>query len=75
MVLSFILWMYGGARAGFYANLRVVERYDEIMEITYPEEVAAFLPGIETLVAGFGIFVVLLAASVFFDRRSERAAS
>lgn len=69
-MLSLILWMYGGARAGLYQDLYVIEKFDEIMEVTYPEEVEAFLPGIETLALGFAAFVGLLALSAFMERKS-----
>lgn len=69
MVVSFVLWMYGGAQIGFYKTFYLVDRFDEIMEVTYTEEVEAFLPGIETLAMGFVAFVVLLGMSAFIERK------
>ncbi len=71
MLLSLVLWIYGGGQKGFYKNFYVVEKFDEIMEVSYPVEVKAFLPGIETLALGFTVFVVLMALSVFVERKES----
>ncbi|MBD5777986.1 hypothetical protein IEN85_00570 [Pelagicoccus sp. NFK12] len=69
MVLGFVFWMYGGARLGWYAEFYVVEKVDPIMELTYTEEVPAFLPGVEALALGFLAFVALMAIGALIDRK------
>lgn len=69
LVLSAVFWMYGGARAGLYQNMYRIRKFDEILEIEHFEEVPAFVPGIETLFLGFGIFVGLMALSRFLESK------
>ena len=66
---SFLLWMYGGARAGFYQDVYRVSKFDEILEIEHFDEIEAFLPGIETLFVGFVAFVTLMAVSQFVESK------
>lgn len=73
MVLSLLLWIYGGAQVGFYKTFYRVEKVDPIMEVPYTEEVAAFLPGIETLALGFVAFVALMAVGAVFERQQSSA--
>ncbi len=75
MVLGFELWMFGGARKGFYAEFYEVQKFDPIMEVSYTEKVAAFLPGIEPLALGFVAFVILLSLSAFIERKESSAQS
>lgn len=70
-MLGLILWIYGGAQSGFYKTYYVVSQIDEITEIEFPVKVEAFLPGIETLVAGFALFVALLTLSSILESSSE----
>ncbi len=69
MLLGFALWMYGGARLGWYAEYYEVMEFDPILEFSHPVKVEAFLPGIETLALGFVAFVVLLGLSAFIERK------
>ncbi|MDQ8185394.1 hypothetical protein [Pelagicoccus sp. SDUM812002] len=73
MVLCFSLWMYGGAQVGFYKTFYRVEKFDPIMELSYTEEVKAFLPGVETLALGFCAFAALTSISAFIDRKKSSA--
>lgn len=70
LLLGFCLWIYGGARSGLYQTYYTVEKVDEITQLTYPENVDAFLPGIETLVGGFAVFAILVSLGAFLDKRS-----
>lgn len=71
MVVGFVLWMYGGAQIGFYKTFYLIDKFDAVMEVSYTEEVPAFLPGIETLAMGFFAFVVLLGISAFIERKDS----
>lgn len=75
LVLGFVLWMYGGARSGLYQTYYEIKKYDDILEFEYSEKVDAFLPGIETLVLGFGVFIVLLTASSIIESKLKAPAS
>ncbi|MBK1875532.1 hypothetical protein [Pelagicoccus mobilis] len=70
LLLGFLLWMYGGARAGFYQTFYRVRHFDEILEIEHFEEVEALLPGIETLGAGVAAFFFLSLWGNLLERRS-----
>ncbi|MDQ8180661.1 hypothetical protein QEH57_08380 [Pelagicoccus sp. SDUM812005] len=73
MVLGYGLWMYGGARRGFYAEYYEVMEFDPILEFSHPVKVEAFLPGIESLALGFMAFVALVAVGAFFERKESSA--
>lgn len=69
LLMGFLLWMYGGARAGFYQDMYRERRFDEILEIEYFEEFPAFLPGIETLLFGFMSFVGLMLLGNYIESK------
>jgi len=68
LLAGFVLWIYGGAQVGFYKTFYTVEKTDEITGLSYRDEIPAFLPGIETLAAGFALFAGLLFLGAFLDR-------
>lgn len=69
LLVSILLWIHGGARAGFYHDFYKVRHFDPILEIEHFEEVRAFLPGIETLAFGFVAFVGLMTVSRIFEMK------
>lgn len=72
-MLGLILWIYGGAQAGFYRTYYEIKKVDEILEIEYAEKVPAFLPGIETLALGFFVFVVLSTLGLVLESKKASA--
>lgn len=65
-------WLSGGARAGFYRAYHVEMKVDEITGLEYPEQIEAFLPGIESLGLGFFAFAALLGISSLVESRVGR---
>lgn len=75
LILSLILWMYGGAQAGFYRTYYQVQKVDEITGIEYSEKVNALLPGIETLFLGFLAFIALSGFNAWLENKNQKQTS
>ena len=72
LVGSMLCWIYGGARTGFYQTYYTEKKVDLVTQIEYEEQIEAFLPGVEILVTGFGLFLLLVVAGSVMDLRAER---
>jgi hypothetical protein len=72
LLASLTLWWRAGANKGWTKTSVQVWKYDEITEISYPETVKRFVPGVDFLAGGLGLAAVLAGAG-FLVRRAKSA--
>lgn len=70
----FCFWAAKGYHRGWTMNKVLVEKYDEIADITYPTYEERFVPGVDYLGAGITAGLVLFAVT-FLGRRSPKTPS
>lgn len=75
LLVSMLVWLYGGAQTGFYKTYYTVTHVDVVTEIQYQEQVDAFLPGIESLAIGFALFFFLIVLGSLLESRTRRSES
>lgn len=66
-------WWQAGCNKGWTKNSVDVWKYDEITEISYPEHVDRFVPGIDFLAAGSLVAIMLAGASLIRFRRGKKS--
>ena len=70
-LIGALIWLMGGARAGFSNNLIEHVQIDEITGLEFTEYEDGFEPGLEFIAVGFLGFSVLVAAAAFFENRRQ----
>lgn len=55
VVATFLIWVIGGARMGFYHTTEDIKKIEPVTEMEYTETRAKFSPGIE--IPAIGIFL------------------
>lgn len=79
IIAAFILiamlswWWRAGAHTGWTKTSVQVWKYDEITEISYPETVKRFVPGVDLLAGGAALAAVLAGAGFLVPRRKSAA--
>jgi hypothetical protein len=66
-----VYWGLSGANTGFYKDSVEIKKTDEITGIDYVEYEDRFIPGIEFLIAGTGLGLVLIAVTFFPSRKPK----
>lgn len=67
-------WWKAGSNKGWTKTSVQVWKYDEITEITYPETVKQFVPGVDFLGVAAATSISLAGASWIFRKRRSPAA-
>ena len=70
-LVGVLIWLIGGARAGFSNNSIEIVKVDEITGLEFTDYKDGFEPGIEFIAAGFFGFSVLLASAAFLENRKQ----
>jgi hypothetical protein len=68
--ITLLWWCRAGYNKGWTKTSVQEWKYDEITEISYPENSERFVPGVDFLAAGIALALVLLAIS-YLVRKSE----
>lgn len=71
-ILALLVWISGGARAGWTVTSTTTMALDEITGLEYPVITEGLVPGIEFLAVGFFAFVVLLTIDAFFAWKTAK---
>ncbi|TLD70751.1 hypothetical protein FEM03_10600 [Phragmitibacter flavus] len=66
---STLFWFLKGAHLGWTRTTVQVDKYDEILELTYPTFEDRFLPGIDFLAAALIASLVLFSISLFILKK------
>lgn len=66
-------WWKAGSHTGWTKTTDRIWKYDEVTEISYPETVERFVPGVDLLAAAALGSAVLASASFLFRRKSPDA--
>ena len=72
LIAALAWWWQAGAHKGWTKTSVQVWKYDEITEISYPETVKRFVPGVDFLAGGAAVSA-LLAGAGFLFRKKPRA--
>lgn len=70
-LIGVLIWMMGGARAGFTNTSIEHARVDEITGLEFTEYEDGLIPGIEFLAVGFLGFGALAVTAAFLENRRE----
>ncbi len=70
LLAAVVWWWRAGAHKGWTKTSVRIWKYDEITEISYPENEKRFVPGVDFLAAG-GVTSALLAGAAFFFGRNK----
>lgn len=65
-------WWRAGAHTGWTKTSVQVWKYDEVTEISYPETVKRFVPGVDLLAGAAGLSVALGAGAFLIRRRKTQ---
>lgn len=66
-------WLKAGAHRGWTKTTDRIWKYDEITEISYPETVKRFVPGVDLLTAAILTSLLLAGGSFAFRKKSPIA--
>ncbi len=70
-LVGVLIWMIGGARAGFTNTSIEHVQIDEITGIEFTKYEDGLIPGIEFLALGFLGFCLLVGTAAFFENRRQ----
>lgn len=70
LLAALVWWWRAGSHTGWTKTSVQVWKYDEITEISYPETVKRFVPGVDFLAASAAGAAILAGASLLFRRKS-----
>ncbi len=70
-MIGMLIWLIGGARAGFTNTSIEHVKVDEITGLEFTEYEDGLEPGIEFIAAGFFGFGVLVAAGAYFENKQK----
>jgi hypothetical protein len=65
---TLLWWWSAGLNKGWTKTSVQVWKYDEITEISYPESIQRFVPGVDFLTVGIALALVLYAVSYVFRK-------
>jgi hypothetical protein len=75
LLAALVWWWRAGSHTGWTKTSVQVWKYDEITEISYPETVKRFVPGVDFLAASAAGAAILAGASLLFRRKAPGAKS
>ena len=70
LVTAIAWWWKAGAHPGWTKTTDKVWKYDEITEISYPETVERFTPGVDFLASAAFASAILAGVSFIFGRKA-----
>lgn len=73
LIAALAWWWQAGAHKGWTKTSVQVWKYDEITEISYPETVKRFVPGVEILASAVAASLLLGGIACFLGRRRDPA--
>jgi hypothetical protein len=68
---AIIWWCLAGYNLGWTKTNVQVMKFDEITEISYPENVERFVPGVDFLVAAAAIYGLMVGGIILFVKKAK----
>ncbi|MCH6256206.1 hypothetical protein MLD52_06575 [Puniceicoccaceae bacterium K14] len=70
-LVGFMMWLQGGARAGWTVTSTTTLAIDEFTGLEYPVISEGLVPGIEFLAVGFALMFFFIAMEIFLVRKQK----
>jgi hypothetical protein len=70
-LVAILWWCHAGFNQGWTKTNVQVMKFDEITEISYPENVERFVPGVDFLVAAAALYGLMVGGIILYRKKAK----